>query len=85
MKEFYDAIEQKLKASGYPGELNGRRIFEDICDQIEGKENGAYLVLSKLEEDVVIEYQITVYDEEFNLGLVTIRTADGEYQADFDA
>ena len=55
MEELYQAIEEKIKASGYPREISGERVYDDICDQIEGKENGTYLVLSKFEEDVVFE------------------------------
>ncbi len=43
-------------------------VYDDICDQMEGKENGAYVLLSKFEEDVIFEYHITVMDDEFNLG-----------------
>ena len=84
MEEFYKAIENKIKASGYPGEVNGEDIYNDICDQIEGKENGDYVVLSKFEEDVVFEYHITISDEEFNLGILTMRTPEGIFETDFD-
>lgn len=84
MEELYRAIEQKIKASGYPGEISGQDVYEDICDQIEEKDNGGYLLLSKFDENVVFEYQITIMDEEFNLGLLTIRTPEGEYLVNFD-
>ena len=84
MEEFYKAIEDKIKASGYPGEVNGEDIYNDICDQIEGKENGDYVVLSKFEEDVVFEYHITIMDHEFNLGILTMRLPEGIYAANFD-
>ena len=67
MDELYQAIEEKIKAAGYPREISGQAVYEDICDQIEGKENGTYLVLSKFEEDVVFDYHITVSDDNFNL------------------
>ena len=53
MEEFYKAIEDKIKASGYPGEVNGEDIYNDICDQMEEKENGTYLFLSKKDNGVV--------------------------------
>ena len=84
MEEFYKAIEDKIKASGYPGEVNGEDIYNDICDQIEGKENGDYVLLSKFEEDVVFEYHITISDDEFNLGILTMRTPEGIFETDFD-
>lgn len=84
MNELYKAIEEKIKSSGYPRTISGQDVYEDICDQIEGKENGTYLVLSKFEDDVVFEYQITIMDEEFNLGLLTMRTPEGVYTTNFD-
>ena len=47
MEELYQAIEEKIKASGYPRAISGADVYDDICDQIEGKENGSYLLLSK--------------------------------------
>ena len=85
MNKFYKAIEEKIKESGYPKEISGRDVYNDICDQIEDKENGTYLLLSKFEEDVILEYHITIQDDGFNLGLLTIRTPEGIYQTDFDA
>ncbi len=85
MDELYKAIEAKIKDSGYKREISGRDVYNDICDQIEGKENGSYMLLSKFEDDVVFEYQITVMDSEFNLGLLTIKAPEGEYKIDFDA
>lgn len=85
MNKPYKAIEEKIKESGYPKEISGRDVYNDICDQIEDKENGTYLLLSKFEEDVILEYHITIQDDGFNLGLLTIRTPEGIYQTDFDA
>ena len=84
MKELYEAIENKIKESGYPGEVSGQDVYEDICDQIDGKENGDYILLSKFGDDVVFEYHITIMEDEFNLGILTIRSPKGEYSVDFD-
>ena len=35
MDELYQAIEEKIKAAGYPREISGQAVYEDICDQIE--------------------------------------------------
>ncbi len=84
MNEIFEAIENKIKSSGYPRVILGRDVYDDICDQIEGKENGVYLLLSKFEEDVVFEYNITVMDEQFNLGILTIKAPEGEFMVNFD-
>ena len=44
MNELYELIEQKIKESGYPREIFGEAVYNDICDQIEGKENGEYII-----------------------------------------
>ena len=85
MEELDQAIEDKIKASGYPRSVSGRDVYNDICDQIDGKENGTYLLLSKFEEDVVFEYNITIMDSQFNLGVLNIKAPEGRYSIDFDA
>ena len=55
MEELYRMIEETIKATGYNGDIDGQDIYEDICDQIEDKENGTYLLLSKFEEDVIFD------------------------------
>ena len=84
MNELYEMIEKKIRKSGYPREISGRDVYDDICDQMEGKENGAYVLLSKFEEDVIFEYHITVMDDEFNLGILTMRTPEGVFETNFD-
>ena len=85
MNELYEMMEKKIKESGYPREISGKDVYNDICDQIDGKENGEYLLLSKFDEEVVFEYHITIRDEDFNLGILTMRTPEGVFEADFDA
>ena len=80
----YQVIEEKIKSAGYPREISGQAVYEDICDQIEGKENGSYVLLSKFEDDVIFEYHITIMDHEFNLGILTMRLPEGVYAANFD-
>ena len=85
MNELYKIIEAKIKASGYPRKISGAEVYDDICDQIDGKENGEYLLLSHFEEDVIFEYHITIHDEDFNLGVLTMKTPEGVFEVDFDA
>ena len=84
MNELYRVIEKKIKASGYPRAISGEAVYDDNCDQIEGKENGMYILLSKFEEDVVFEYHITILDDDFNIGLLTMRTPEGVFETNFD-
>ena len=85
MQELYRMIEKKIKDSGYPRTVSGSAVYDDICDQIEGKENGTYVLLSKFEDDVIFEYHLTVLDRDFDLGILTIRTPQGIFEVDFDA
>ena len=41
-------------------------------------------MLSKFEDDVTFEYHITIQDEGFNLGVLTMRAPEGVFQTDFD-
>ena len=84
MDELYRAIEAKIIASGYDRPISGEDVYDDICDQIDGKENGTYILVSKMEDDIVFEYQITIMDEVFNLGILTIKAPEGIYEIDFD-
>ena len=61
MEELYQAIEEKIKASGYPRAISGADVY-----------------------DVIFEYHVTIQDEEFNLGILTMRTPEGIFEADFD-
>ena len=85
MNELYKLIEDKIRASGYPRKISGEDVYGDICDQIEDKENGTYILLSKVEDDVIFEYTVTIMDDDFNLGLMTMKTLEGIFEVDFDA
>ncbi|MGL4738178.1 MAG: hypothetical protein ACRCW2_12075 [Cellulosilyticaceae bacterium] len=85
MEELYAMIEGKIKAAGYTGTADGEEIYNELCDEIEGKENGSYIFMSKKEDDVFFEYKIDVMDEEFNLSYIDINTPDGKIHVDFDA
>ncbi len=78
MEEIYKAIEDKIKAAGYDGRISGQDIYDEICDGIDGKENGSYIFMSKKEGDVFFEYNVQVFDENFNLSTLTINTGDNK-------
>ena len=85
MNELFEVIEKKIKEAGYPRKISGADVYDDICDQMEGKENREYILLSKIEDDIIFEYHITIQDEDFNLGILTMKTPEGTFEADFDA
>lgn len=85
MEEIYRLIEEKIADSGYTGIVNGEEIYDEICDEIEDKENGSYIFMSKKEDNVLFEYKIDVMDEQFNLSYVDINSPLGKFHIDFDA
>lgn len=84
MEEIYKFIEDRIKAAGFERYVSGEAVYEDICDQIEDKEEGTYLVLSKFFDDVVFEYVITIMEDDFNLSTLTIVEGDKRTVIDFD-
>lgn len=85
MEEIYRLIEEKIKDSGYQRSVSGEEIYEEICDEIEDKDNGSYIFMSKKEDDVLFEYKIDVMDENFNLSYLDINSPEGKFHIDFDA
>ncbi len=78
MEEIYRIIEEKIKESGYLGYVSGEELYEEICDEIEDKENGSYIFMSKKEDDVFFEFKIDVMDDNFNLSYI-IRKMEATY------
>lgn len=84
MDELFEMLESKIRQSGCTRDISGEDVYNDICDQIEDKENGTYMVLSKFRDDIIMEYTITIMDDDFNLQRIVVR-ADGDvYTSDFD-
>lgn len=84
MEELYALIETTIKESGYQQPINGYEIYEEISDEIEGKENGTYLFLSKKSDTLLFEYKIEIYDDTFNLDYLHIIDQETEYHIDFN-
>lgn len=84
MEELYRAIEEKIRESGFEREVSGSDVYDDLCEQIDDKEPGSYIMLSKFFDDVVFEYTVTVMEDEFNLSLLTITEGGNRYTIDFD-
>lgn len=85
MEELYEMIEEKIRRAGYKGHVDGQEIYDEICDEIDDRENGSYIFMSKKEDDVFFEYKIDIMDEDFNLSYIHINTPTGIITVDFDA
>lgn len=84
MEELYRMIEEKLRESGYSGEIDGEEIYNELCDDIEEKDNGTYLFLSKKNDGTIFEYKVDVMDDNFNLSYIHITEKTGMFHINFD-
>ena len=84
MEELYRMIEDKIYAAGYEGQVSGEEIYDEICDEIEDKEEGSYIFMSKKEDDTIYEYKIDVMEDQFNLSYLDIKADGKTYHIDFD-
>lgn len=84
MEEFYQAIEKAIREAGYASPVDGEEIYNEICDEIEDKEPGAYIFMSKKTDNTFFEYKIQVFEDQLNLSAIDIHTPDQVYHVDFD-
>lgn len=85
MDELYQLIERKIRDSGYPGSVRGEDIYNEVCDEIEQKEPGNYLLMVKKDGDVFYEYKVVILEDQFDLTALDIHTPGQIYHVDFDA
>ena len=85
MEELYRIIEEKIREAGYTGPVNGEEIYNEICDEMDQKENGSYLFIIKKDDEVFYECKVDIMDEEFDLPYMDIHTPEKVYHVDFDA
>ena len=84
MEQFFKAIEEKIRKSGYSGEVSGKKIYDEISDDAEDKEEGSYLFLKKQNDDTMFEYRVDILEDNINLATLTIHTPEKEYFINFD-
>lgn len=84
MEDIYKIIEEKIMNAGYKEELSGCKIYNEICDEIEDKENGTYIIMVKKTEDVFFEYKVDIMTDDFNLLYIDIHEGEKVYHVDFE-
>lgn len=84
MDEYYQLIEQTIKDGGYPGPIDGSALYNEISDEIDGKEPGTYVFFTNQGENLIFEYKVDVMEEEFNLSYLRITDNGQEYYINFD-
>ena len=85
MEELYRIIEEKKKKSGYPKAVDGREFYNEVSEEADSKENGAYIFLINKSETVFYQGCMDIMDSEFDLHYVDIHDGDDIYHVDFDA
>lgn len=84
MEQFFKAIEEKIRKSGYSGEVSGKKIYDEISNEAEEQEEGSYLFLKKQNDDIMFEYRVDILEDNINLATLTIHTPEKKYFIDFD-
>lgn len=85
MDELYSLIEEKIKASGYPGEIDGREFYEDVSDEADNQEEGTYMFLIKKDDFLIYKGCMTILDDQFDLHYVDICMGEKSWHVDFDS
>ena len=85
MEELYRIIEEKIKASGYPGEIDGRTFYREVSDEADEKEEGTYIFMIKKSDSLSYTGCMEIMEEEFDLHYVDIQDGEMKYHVDFDA
>ncbi len=85
MEELYELIEEKIKASGYPGEIDGEEFYSDVNAEADEQDNGTYMFLIKKSDTLIYHGCMTIMDDEFDLHYVDICDGEQKWHVDFDA
>ena len=67
MEELYQLIETKIKASGYPGDIDGREFYRDVSEEADKQENGTYVFMIKKTDEILYKGCMDIMDKEFEL------------------
>jgi len=85
MEELYAFIEEKIKASGFPGEISGRDFYNDVSAEADEQELGTYMFIIKKTEFLTYQGVMDVLEDQFDLHTVDIILGEKTFHIDFDA
>lgn len=85
MDELYALIEEKIKAAGYPDEVDGREFYTDVSDEADEQSEGTYLFTIKKSETLIYQGCMEILSDQFDLHYVDIISNGETYHVDFDA
>lgn len=85
MEELYAVIEEKIKASGYPGEIDGKSFYNDIADEADAQGIGSFIVFIKKSELLHYEARVDILEDAMDVHTCDIYFGEQIYHVDFDA
>lgn len=85
MEELFAVIEEKIKASGYPGEIDGEEFYNDISDEADAQGEGSFVVLIKKSDLLSYEARVDVLEDAIDVHTCEIHFGEQHYHVDFDA
>ena len=85
MEELYRLIEEKIRNSGYPGEIDGKEFYNEVSDEADEQEEGTYIFMIKKSDTLFYQGCMEIMKNQFDLHYVDIHDGEKVYHVDFDA
>ena len=85
MEELYQLIEEKIRNSGYTGEIDGREFYDEVSAEADEKENGTDVFIIKKSDSLFYKGCMEIMDDQFDLHYVDIHDGEQMWHVDFDA
>lgn len=84
MNELYRMIEERIKASGYKGEIDGEEFYRDVSAEADEKPEGTYMFMIKKDDNLMYQGCMEIFEDQFDLHYVDIIAGEEKYHVDFD-
>ena len=85
MEELYRLIEEKIRNSGYPGEIDGKEFYNEVSDEADEQEEGTYIFMTKKSDTLFYQGCMEIMKNQFDLHYVDIHDGETVYHVDFDS
>ena len=85
MEELYRLIEEKIRTSGYPGEIDGKEFYNEVSDEADEQEEGTYIFMIKKSDTLFYQGCMEIMKNQFDLHYVDIHDGETVYHVDFDS
>ena len=85
MEELYRLIEEKIRNSGYPGEIDGQEFYNEVSDEADEQEEGTYIFMIKKSDTLFYQGCMEIMKNQFDLHYVDIHDGETVYHVDFDS